>query len=242
MIEFRSVNYHYKPGRTGFSLRDINLVLEKESVTIFFGKNGSGKSTLVQLLAGLGEPRSGYIAWNGKPIVASERLKRIALILQNPTEQFLSLTVEKEIAFTMENLGFSQKTMQEKIKNALYEFDLVHLKNRPASELSGGELLKVMLAAATAIPRDCYIFDEPTSILDQREKMYFWKNIKELKNKGKIVVVLTQFASETLMADSLVVLNEGQVVFNGSPNDFWNHKEIWEKYTKIPPLECYRFF
>jgi energy-coupling factor transporter ATPase len=232
MIEIKNVSLSYPISEKEkiLALSDISLILrEGESVAII-GPNGSGKSTFAKLLNALVIPNSGEVIIDGlttndKKNQGKIRLKT-GMVFQNPDNQIISTTVEREIAFGLENLVTPHEIMKDKVKKALKEFHLEKYDNFPPHKLSGGEKQRVALAAVLVMEPKYLVLDEPTSLLDPwgRKEVLKWIS-KISQDKTKTIIHITQFSEETLWADRLLVLSEGKIVFDDKPAAVFEKEE-----------------
>jgi len=125
------------------------------------GANGSGKTTLARLIAGLIKP------FRGRIDIGHNGNTRVGILFQNPDNQMVAVTVEKEIAFALENQNVPLKEMETRITQTLERFSITHLRKRLNSELSGGEKQRVALASVMIAEPSILLLDEPDSFLDQ---------------------------------------------------------------------------
>jgi energy-coupling factor transport system ATP-binding protein len=218
-ITAKKASYIY-PSTSSPALDSIDLTVEAGEIVAMAGSSGSGKTTLAKLISGLVPPTSGEVVIDG--LSTSSRgdelgiRKRVGLFFQNPDEQIVCQTVEREIAFTLENLGMESKLVRSKVNSALAQFDIDTLAGREPSALSGGERALVALASII-VAEPCYlILDEPTSLLDANGKDVFYSMLGSLVESGLGVVMLTQYADEALIADRLIVLRHGRKTYDGN--------------------------
>ena len=231
MIELKGVSYRYKlsPEKEILALDNISLQIEEGEYVAIIGPNGSGKTTLARLLNGLLLPSSGEILVDGlnskdKEPQGEIRLKasgfaprRVGMVFQNPDNQIVSTTVEREIAFGLENLALPYEEMRERVERALMDFDLERYRLHPPHKLSGGEKQRVALASVLAMQPKYLVLDEATSLLDSKDRKDFLALIERLSSQGITLIHITQFPEEANLAKRLVVLSEGKIVMDGSP-------------------------
>ncbi len=223
MIKFKNVTYKY-PDAPANILNDINLTITQSESVAIMGSNGSGKSTFVKLIARLISPTEGSIEIN----TTDTTIIPVGFLFQNPDNQFVAVTVEKEIAFTLENIGTPVEEIAARIDEILEEFSIKHLKNRLLSELSGGEKQKVAIASVMIHTPPILILDEPDSYLD----VYGQKNLNDLLDKLKekypemILLRVTQYPHETKKYPRMLVVDNGQVLADDSPENIFNNTQI----------------
>lgn len=204
-------------------LNDLSLSFETGVHTALMGPNGSGKSTLALLIKGLLLPAQGVIRVEGISASSGERerlevMKRVGLVFQNPDNTFVSTTVERELAFGLENLGIPGAEMRRRVDETLSRFELEEYRHTNPSHLSGGEKQRLALACVMIMQPAYLILDEPTSLLDPGSRSHILGLIRDQANSGATVIHITQFASEALHADRAVVLTETGICRDGPPS------------------------
>jgi energy-coupling factor transporter ATPase len=259
MIELKKVSYEYKLSEGSrfagdkrqniLALDDINLrFMPGESVSII-GSNGSGKTTLARLLNALLLPTAGQITVDGldtqdKGFQKLIRLK-VGMVFQNPDNQLISTSVEREVAFGLENLALPYEEMGKRVRWALYFFHLKEYRNHPPHKLSGGEKQRVALASVLSMQPEYLVLDEPTSLLDPKGKKEVMSLIEKLshpaqggisKQKNMTVIHITQFPEEAIHAERVLVMHKGRIVLDGSPKDVFKQKDKLKETGLKPPL------
>ena len=222
MIVFEHLFFSY-PGCPPV-LRDISLVIKAGAHVAVMGPNGSGKSTLALLMKGLFLPSEGAVGVDGFTASADERsrfevMKRVGIVFQNPANTIVATTVERELAFGLENLGIPDDEMRARVNEALDRFGLARHRHISPDHLSGGERQRLALAAVMVMRPSHLILDEPASLLDPAGAHDILQLIKEAVRAGTTVVHITQSAAEALEADRVIVLSEGGVVRDGVPRE-----------------------
>ena len=232
MIRFSRVTYRYETdGPPALSNIDIEFAAgERVAVA---GASGSGKSTLLKLMNGLLLPTSGAVLVDGvdtsDPTRVWEVRRGVGLIFQNPDNQLVSTTVERELAFGMENLGLPSEEIRSRVARVAGDMSLTGLLTRAPHTLSGGEKQRVAIAAVLAMRPDVLALDEPTSLLDGRGRAEVLDLMAGLASDGtRTIVHVTQFPDEIALAPRTVVLHGGTVVFDGRPADLFSRPELDE--------------
>ena len=219
-LEVKNLSFAYSEDQV--AVNDVSFSVDKGKFIAILGHNGSGKSTLVKLIVGLLEKRSGQISFDGEEINRKNIQKlqsKIALVFQNPDNQFVGVTVEDDIAFGLENKCFPHEKMQEEINLFADSVNMLdHLKKEPIN-LSGGQKQRVALAGALILRPEILILDEATSMLDPKGKSTVRKVIDKIhqENPELTIISITHDVNEALLADQVFIMSKGQLVKNGDP-------------------------
>lgn len=202
------------------ALEDINLEVHKGEVLTVIGPNGSGKTTMLRIIAGIEEPTSGKLYFDGRLVTEDNFLevrRRCTLVFQNVT--LFSTTVRKNVAYGLELREQSREEADKRIKEALEIVKLGGFENRPARKLSGGEKQRVSLARALALNTDVLLLDEPTANLDPKNASIIEETIFRVnRERGTTVVMATHnmFQAETLTHRAALLVG-GRIVQVGTP-------------------------
>jgi len=211
-------------------LKNINLDFEPFSWTAIIGHNGSGKSTLARLIDGLLSPTAGSIEVDGIQVNESsldQIHQQIGFVFQNPENQFVGATVADDVAFGLENRQVARNEMEEKIDKALRMVGMSDYKNTAPINLSGGQKQRVALAGILALMPRIIILDEATSMLDPLARQEILSLLRRLKNEYNLSIIsITHDLKEIELADKIVVLNDSQVVKQGTPSEILKDKEL----------------
>lgn len=235
MIEIKNLYYSYQESE--FALKNINLKIESGQFVSILGSNGSGKSTLALCLSGLLNPTSGEILIDGEAASSDNVRKKTGILFQNPDNQILTSTVERELAFTLENLNTPYEIMKNKVSDYINKFKLKNFINRIPDSLSGGEKQKITLASVLISEPDYLILDEPTSLLSPKSKSEMIEIIKDYhKKNGKTVILITQISSEALFSDKVVIMKNGEIVNIEKPENIFNESGYLQEYGIRPVL------
>ena len=195
MITFKNFNYKYVESKK-LNIEDLSLEIKKGECILFTGASGCGKTTIMRVLNGLA-PEFFDGGFSGEFKVAhlsiGDRLKDfskvVGSVFQNPKNQFFNLDSTSELAFSMENYGYSKPEIQNRIDEVVNEFAADYLLDRNVLELSGGEKQKLAFMASMMLDADVYVLDEITSNLDLKSIKLISSIIEALKNKGKTIIV-----------------------------------------------------
>lgn len=227
-IKLSNIYHTYSKG-TPFerlALKDVSLNINKGEIVAVIGHTGSGKSTLVQHLNGLLKPDQGTAAIDDINIAAKSAQAKIArqqvgMVFQYPEHQIFAETVFEDIAFGPRNKGFSEDEVAKQVQEAM-EFvglDFVAYAQRSPFRLSGGQMRRVAIAGVVAMNPDYLVLDEPSAGLDPRSRNAVFREIMALhKSRGIAIVLVTHSMEEAVKyADRMLVINKGQVLFDGEP-------------------------
>ncbi len=220
-------------------IKNVSFEIEKGSYTTFIGHNGSGKSTIAKLLVGLLGKRSGDIFIDGIELNMenlSQIRQRVGIVFQNPDNQFIGATVRDDIAFGLENHNFDPKEMDDIINSFAAQVSMTDYLDSEPTNLSGGQKQRVAIAGILAMSPDILIFDEATSMLDPKGKDEINTLIQNLhKEKQLTIISITHDIEEVAKANQVIVLNKGQIVMQGKPEDILvREKELKSLSLDIP--------
>lgn len=223
LLSVKEVSYRYDLRSEPFALSNVSLEVKQGEWLAILGDNGSGKSTLAKLMVGLVEPESGSIQLNEQTIDQQNKSllhKRVGIVFQNPDNQFIGTTVQDDVAFGLENLNMSYDKMEKRVFEALKQVDMYHLREKDPSQLSGGQKQRVAIAGALALKPDLVIFDEAFIMLDPKGRRELLAHLKSIQDETQIAIIsITHDPNEAILADQLLVLDEGKVVSQG---DVWS--------------------
>lgn len=246
LFQLRDVHYTYLRG-TPFAveaLKGLNLVIEVGQTTALVGPTKSGKSTVVDMLAGLIKPTMGAFLYEGTDAsIASfdvERLRAsVGVVFQSPEAQIFEETVGKDVAFgplrKKASLAQSRRLVQEALEAVGLPYE--DFRTRYTYALSGGQKRRVAIAGVLAMQPNVIIFDEPTAGLDPRGRSELLELIRTLKQQRQLTIVYTSsgLADVIELADTICVLNEGRLAFQGTPRAILAHAaELAELDVALP--------
>lgn len=211
-------------------LKNIDLKIEKGSFTAILGHNGSGKSTLAKHFNAILLPTGGKIYVKGIDTLNAERVFDIrsaaGMVFQNPDNQMVAAIVEDEIAFAPENLGVEPKEIRRRVDECLKMVGMSEYALSSTSKLSGGQKQRIAIAAVLAMQPEIIILDEPTAMLDPEGRSEVLKTIKTLnKTNCMTVILITHYMEEAALADRVVVMDDGNIVLDGTPADVFKNVE-----------------
>lgn len=234
------ISYKYTPDGKEV-LKKVNFSIEKGKVTAIVGPSGCGKSTLVQIfsqvipkLIGNGELQGSFDIPEGT---------FVSVVSQSPENQLFGYGVEDAIAFGMENLGLPQEEIMERMEYVLDLLNLQYLRNRSVANLSGGQRQSVCIASVLAMDPDILIMDEPVSSLDPNGKKMVQSILGQLSINGNTTVLVdNNLVWSAGIVDHVIGLLDGEVVFDGTRDDFFKDFALQERLGVIIPqeVEIYR--
>lgn len=241
-MEYKVNNISYKYTTDGPQvLKNVSFSIEQGKVTAIVGPSGCGKSTLVQIfsqvipkLIGNGELEGSFDVPEGT---------FVSVVSQNPENQLFGYGVEDAIAFGLENIGMPQAEIVERMEYVLDLLKLQYLRKRSVDNLSGGQRQSVCIASVLAMKPDILIMDEPVSSLDPNGKKMVQDILGELRESGNTTVIVdNNLVWSAGIVDHVVGILDGEVVFDGSRDEFFQNFELQEKLGVILPqeVEIYR--
>ena len=223
-------------------LQNVSFSINKGDFVGILGHNGSGKSTLAKQLTALLKPTDGVVYINGMNSSNEEDIipirKSTGMVFQNPDNQLIGNVVEEDIAFGPENLGVPTDEIWNRIENALAATGMTAYRFHSPSALSGGQKQKIAISGILAMEPECIVFDEPTAMLDPKGRQEVLEAIRILnQEKGITVIYITHHVDEVKNANYLYLMNQGTIVLQGSPSDFWRETAVLKQYGITLPFE-----
>lgn len=220
-------------------IKGISLDVERGSFVSIIGQNGSGKSTLAKNLNGLLLPTGGHVYVKGWDTLDDNHVWDIrqtaGMVFQNPDNQLVSSIVEDDVAFGPENIGIEPEIIRERVDKALEDVRMGEYKRKAPHLLSGGQKQRIAIAGAIAMKPECIIFDEPTAMLDPAGRADIMEIIHQLHEEGITIILITHFMDEAVQAERVVILNQGEVMLDGTPEEVFSHgDEIREASLDLP--------
>ena len=231
-IEFSNVTKEYSisTNQKKVALSNISLAINQGEFVAIIGMNGSGKSTVARLINGLALPTDGKVMVNGldtrdKSLLVAIR-RNVGMVFQNPDNQIVSTIVEEDIAFGPENLGLSHNEVRTRAEWAMKVLDIEHLRLHAPHLLSGGQKQRVAIASALALRPTYLVLDEPTSMLDSAGKKELIRTLVNLNREfGITIILISHHMEDVIHANRIIVLNNGQIFLEGTPEDIFNTPE-----------------
>ncbi|TET28356.1 MAG: ATP-binding cassette domain-containing protein [Candidatus Bathyarchaeum sp.] len=234
VIETRDLTYTY-PGVTKPSIEEVSVTINKGDFVILTGPSGCGKTTLCRCFNGLiphfyNGDLEGKIEVAGLNVVdhqIHQIARHVGLVFQNPENQLFALSVEKDVAFGLENFAMPRDEMRKRVDWALQMAGISELSERPPHELSGGQQQRVAIASVLAMQPDIMVLDEPTSFLDPVGAEKIFEVINELNKKLGITIILVEHRLDLAAkyANHVIVMNKGKIALTGSPREIFTSEE-----------------
>ncbi|RGY99861.1 energy-coupling factor transporter ATPase [Clostridium sp. AM58-1XD] len=230
-----------------YALKNINMEIEDGQFIGLIGHTGSGKSTFIQHLNGLLRADSGEIYYNGENIYQNgydmKKLRgKVGLVFQYPEHQLFEIDVFTDVCFGPKNQKLPQEEIEQRAKDALemVGLDESYYKQSPF-ELSGGEKRRVAIAGVLAMKPEVLILDEPTAGLDPKGRDEILEHIAGLHRKKKMTIILVSHSMEDMAkyADRIIVMNQGEKVFDDTPREVFKHFRELEKMGLAAPQITY---
>ncbi|MDD3792270.1 MAG: ATP-binding cassette domain-containing protein [Candidatus Bathyarchaeota archaeon] len=243
IIETKNLTYTY-PGASKPSIDDVSIKVEKGEFVLITGPSGCGKTTLCRCFNGL-VPHFYQGEIKGEITVAGintldhhtyEMAKHVGLVFQNPENQLFALSIEKDVAFGLENMGTAREVMRKKVDLALNQTGIYDIKERSPHEISGGQQQRVAIAAVIAMSPEIIVLDEPTSFLDPLSAEKIFDVIYRLNKEQGITVILVEHRLDLTAkyTDHLIVMDRGTVRLEGDPREILSSEETKLMGVGIP--------
>lgn len=229
---------HYRYSESIHALRGISLTMNSGCVCLI-GQNGAGKSTLAKQLNGLLEPTDGRVLVRGTDTRESrvaELARGVGLSFQNPDDQLFHDTVEAELRYGPQNLGFSEERTDEVIESTLQQLELETIRSKNPYTIGVSRRKQVAVASVLAMNTPVVVLDEPTGGQDAPGTELLVEVVQELVADGVLVVVITHdmaFVRDT--ADRVIALGEGEVLLDDDPASVFGERETLAQTDVSPP-------
>ncbi len=241
-VQFNKVVYSY-PGQEGApAVNGVSFSVKKGEFLSVIGHNGSGKSTVARLCNGLLTCDSGSVSVFGRTLGDDDSINaaraRVGIVFQNPDNQMVASIVEDDIAFGPENLGVPREEIAERITWALDAVGMGEYRTSTPTRLSGGQKQRIAVAGVLAIKPDVIILDESTAMLDPKGRREVISVVQKLnRDEGITVILITHFMEEALLADRTIVLNRGEIVLQGTPEQVFESGDELKTFNLcLPPI------
>lgn len=248
-IKLENISHRYPANgnSTRYAIEDISFTIEKGEFIALIGHTGSGKSTLIQHLNGLLKATEGRYLFDGEDVYGEQYdmkslRSKVGMTFQYPEHQLFEVSVLKDVCFGPKNMGMSEEEAIEAAKNAL---EAVGVKEKyfekSPFELSGGQKRRVAIAGVLAMNPEYLILDEPTAGLDPVGKHAILNLLKRLHEEKNMTIILVTHSMEDAAeyAERLLVMNQGHLMFDGTPREVFQKKEELEAMGLSAPETMY---
>ncbi|MBQ8431941.1 MAG: energy-coupling factor transporter ATPase [Clostridia bacterium] len=220
------------------ALKGISVDIKKGEYVAVLGHNGSGKSTFAKLLNLILEPTGGRLVIDGTDLTEKElnddlllQLRRkVGMVFQNPDNQLVATIVEEDVAFGPENLGIPPAEIRIRVDEALEAVGMTRYAKHEPHRLSGGQKQRIAIAGIIAMMPQCIIFDESTAMLDPNGRKEVLDTIRMLnRDYGITVLNITHYMNEAALADRVLVINDGLLLLDGTPDEIFAQRDLLER-------------
>lgn len=241
LIKFDNVSFSYETEdengnpKTEKVLENFNFSIEEGSFVAILGHNGSGKSTVAKLTNGILFADEGTVTVNSILARDDDTIydirKTVGMVFQNPDNQIVSSIVEEDVAFGVENIGIPSDECRKRVDEALKTVGMYEYRLRTPSKLSGGQKQRVAVAGIIAMKPKCIVLDEPTAMLDPSGRKEVIDTVMKLNcEEGITIVLITHYMDEAVKADRVVVMDDGKIKLDGTP------EQVFSDTNKIKSL------
>jgi len=242
-IDVKNLIYEYKNvDSVRRAVNNLNIQIQKGQFIVVLGHNGSGKSTFAKHLNAIFSPTSGTVIIDGLDTKDDNKIfeirQKCGMVFQNPDNQIVATVVEDDVAFGPENMGVPSQEIRKRVDDALAVVRMSEFSTKAPHLLSGGQKQKVAIAGIIAMKPDCIILDESTSMLDPRGRKEVMSTVKKLNKEENITLIhITHFMEEAVDADYIYVMEEGEIVLEGTPKKvFVNIEQLQNLGLDVPPM------
>ena len=234
VIQAENLSYSYEENDRK-ALDGLSVRIGRGRKVAFMGSNGSGKSTFFLCLNGILRPDEGRVLIDGEPVSYTRKglldvRKKVGIVFQEPDNQLFSASVFQEISFGILNLGVDEETARREVERVIRELEITPFQNRPAHALSGGQKKQVAIADILVMHPEIMILDEPASALDAAHTKKVHELIQGLTEQGITVLMsLHDIDYAWAWADEIVLMHEGKVMKQGTPQEVCEDEEALKK-------------
>jgi energy-coupling factor transport system ATP-binding protein len=244
IIQLKNIHFTYNSESESpvKALNGVTLDVHRGEYLVILGHNGSGKSTLAKHLNGLLIPAEGEVWVKEWSTLKLENMRDIrstvGMVFQTPDNQIVATIVEEDIAFGPENQGIPHKEIVERVDWSLEQVDMLPYRHRAPHLLSGGQKQRVCIAGVLAMRPQVLVLDESTAMLDplgRREVLDIAYRLNQ--EEGTTIIAITHYMEEAVRADRLLVMEEGEIVLEGTPKEVFGQVErLRELQIDVPQI------
>lgn len=217
------------------AIEGIDAEISEGEFVAILGHNGSGKSTLAKHLNALLFPAEGTVWIDGYDTKDQENLLKIrqttGMVFQNPDNQIIGSVVEEDVAFGLENIGTPTQEIVRRVSESLVTVGMDEYRSQSPNRLSGGQKQRVAIAGVVAMKPKCIVLDESTAMLDPVGRKDVMNTVQMLnRTEGITVILITHYMEEAVMADRILVMNEGHLAMEGRPREIFAQVDQLKAY------------
>ena len=231
LLEFKNLSFSY-PCNQKATLTDFSLDIKLGQKIAIIGHNGCGKTTLLHLANGLYQPNEGHIYLGEQQLQYDRKSlnqwrQKVGLVFQNPEQQLVATTVEEDLSYGLCNLGLPTEEIASRVKECLLQFNFADLAHFPVNYLSLGQKKRLAIADVMILEPELLLLDEPTAFLDPKQIKDLNQQLSQIQQKGTTIILTSHNLDFVYQwADWIYVINQGELVAEGTPTDVFSQEEL----------------
>ena len=234
ILQAQDVRFRYDTEQPNFAVDGVSMEVHRGEFVAVLGANGCGKSTLAKHFNAILLPESGTVLVEDMDTRTDEKLydirQKVGMVFQNPDNQIVANVVEDDVAFAPENLGVAPEEIRRRVDEALGQVGMYDLRQHAPHLLSGGQKQRVAIAGVIAMEPEIIVLDEPTAMLDPQGRREVISTVTRLcREKGMTVVLITHHMDECVGADRLIIMSNGSIVSDGTPEKVFADAALMER-------------
>ena len=239
-FEYKKYDENGEVEETIRAVDGVDLDVKKGDFVAILGHNGSGKSTLAKQINAILSPTDGTLYVDGMDVREEKNIwdvrKTAGMVFQNPDNQIIGTVVEEDVGFGPENMGIPTEEIWERVEESLKSVGMWEYRKNSPNKLSGGQKQRVAIAGVVAMHPKCIVLDEPTAMLDPNGRKEVIRTVRALNQVEKVTVLLiTHYMEEVIYADKVIVMDDGKVVMQGTPEEIFAQVDTLKKYRLDVP-------
>jgi energy-coupling factor transport system ATP-binding protein len=239
-IEIKNMRFVYPPPKQVEAVKRMDLEVKAGEYIAIIGHNGSGKTTVSKLISGFLEPTEGTVMIGGvqvHKIPTRVRPTIVGYVFQNPDHQVFKDTVWEDVAFGLENLGYSEEDIQRIVRDTLKDLDLWHVREVHPFRLGKGDRQRVAVAGLIVMNPKILVVDEPTTGQDPERAREIMRLMSRLNRERNITVITITHAMDLVVefVQRVVVIGQGEILLDGNVRDVFSQPDVLAKTFVQPP-------